>query len=275
MPTVLQPVVVRSAPATFSRALLAVVLALASTEAWSNAYQLVYTGTFNASESLTPASSTNRTFFTAATPFTIRALFDDSTPSQVPPVFPFLGFVAYIPTVATIKFGGKTYNIATAATSATAGVTVAIFDRSQIFDAGRYGVGLIANALSDGAGIVGDFLSASPDFSVTGQKATTFTSYYGVGHSSGPCITGNPPNCPKLDTAWQLHDASNAAFSLLLGNYSEDYPALHPNSGATVVGPLNTAVITAVPEPATITLIFAGLAGVVGMVEARRRRRSG
>jgi len=72
---------------------------------------------------------------------------------------------------------------------------------------------------------------------------------------------------------WVLRDTANVAWNLTLGNYEEDYPALHPGSAATTVGPLNTAVITAVPEPATLGLMLAGLAGVGTMV--RRRHGKG
>jgi len=139
----------------------------------------------------------------------------------------------------------------------------------QIFNPGRYGIGLIANVLSDGAGIVGDFLSASPDYSVSALTPTTFTDYFGVGHGSGPCASGAPPACPHVDTPWVLRDAANAVWSLTLGNYEEDYPTAH-TPGATV-GPLNTAVIAAVPEPAALGLMLAGLAGMGAVTRGRRR----
>ena len=262
-----------SATAPWARALLGGALVAVAAGAHADPYRLTYTGTFNTSESLNLASAPGRTFFSASTPFTITAFFDNSSPNLLPPAFPFLGFVAYVPTSATIQIGGATYNIETAATNATAGVTVSIFDRTQIFNSGRYGIGLIANVLADGAGIVGDFSGASPEFTVNALTPTTFTEYYGVGHGSGPCISGNPPACPHLDVPWVLRDAANVAWNLTLGNYEEDYPALHPGSGVTVVGPLNTAVITAVPEPATLGLMLAGLAGVGTMV--RRRHGKG
>jgi PEP-CTERM motif-containing protein len=175
-----------------------------------------------------------------------------------------------VPSSATIRIAGNTYNIETAATNPTAGVTVSVFDPSQVFNPGRYGIGLIANVLNDGAGIVGDFASASPGFTVNAITPTTFTDYFGVGHGSGPCTSGSPPACPHLDTPWVLRDSSNTAWNLTLGNYLEDYPALHPGSGTTTVGPLNTAVIAAVPEPATVGLLLAGLAGMGARVRARR-----
>jgi len=265
---------VASSAAPWARNLLAGALVVAATGAQAVPYRLDYTGTFNTTESLNLASASGRTFFSGTTPFTITAFYDDSSPNVLPPAFPFLGFHAYVPTLATIQIGGTTYTIETAATNATAGVTVSIFDRSQIFNTGRYGIGLIANVLSDGAGIVGDFSGASPEFTVNALTPTTFTDYFGVGHGSGPCISGNPPACPHLDTPWVLRDSANAAWNLTLGNYEEDYPALHPGSAATTVGALNTAVITAVPEPATVGLMLAGLAGVGAMVRARRSKTS-
>jgi len=254
-----------------ARTLLAGALVAFAAGAQAVPYRLDYTGTFNSTESLNLASASSRTFFSGTTPFTITAFFDDSSPNLLPPAFPFLGFHAYVPSLATIQIGGTTYTIETAATNAAAGVTVSIFDRSQIFNPGRYGVGLIANVLADGAGIVGDFTAAAPEFTVGALTPTTFTDYYGVGHGSGPCISGNPPACPHLDTPWVLRDISNVAWNLTIGNYEEDYPALHPGSGVTVVGPLNTAVITAVPEPATAGLMLAGLAGIGTLVRARRK----
>jgi len=255
--------------APWARHLLAGALVAVAAGAQAEPYRLTYTGTFNATESLNLASASSRTFFSASTPFTMTALFDDSTPNLLPPAFPFLGFHAYVPSLATIQIAGTTYNIETAATNPTAGVTVSIFDRTQIFNPGRYGIGLIANVLSDGAGIVGDFAGASPEFSVNALTPVTFTDYFGVGHGSGPCTSGAPPACPHLDTPWVLRDASNVAWNLTLGNYEEDYPVAH-TPGATV-GPLNTAVIAAVPEPATVGLMLAGLAGIGTMVRGRRR----
>jgi len=255
--------------APWARHLLAGALVAVAAGAQAEPYRLTYTGTFNTTESLNLASASSRTFFSASTPFTMTALFDDSTPNLLPPAFPFLGFHAYVPSLATIQIAGTTYNIETAATNPTAGVTVSIFDRTQIFNPGRYGIGLIANVLSDGAGIVGDFAGASPEFSVNALTPVTFTDYFGVGHGSGPCTSGMPPACPHLDTPWVLRDASNVAWNLTLGNYEEDYPVAH-TPGATV-GPLNTAVIAAVPEPATVGLMLAGLAGIGTMVRGRRR----
>ncbi|HSC64121.1 MAG TPA: PEP-CTERM sorting domain-containing protein [Caldimonas sp.] len=262
---------VRSLAASRARLIVTGALTVIALAAQAAPFELVYTGTFNTTESLNLASAGSRTFFSASTPFTITAFFDNSSPNVLPPAPVFSGFHAYVPTLATIQINGATYKIDTAATNSTAGVTVAIFDRSSSFNTGRYGIGLIANVVSDGAGIVGDFAGASPEFSVNALTPVTYTDYFGVGHGSGPCISGNPPACPHLDTPWVLHDSSNVAWNLTLGNYIEDYPSLHPGSGATTVGALNTAAILAVPEPATIGLLLAGLAGVGARTRAQRR----
>ncbi len=245
----------RACPALVACALLGL-----GTPAHATPFELVYTGTFNTQEALTPAAVSAPNYFSASTPFTLRARFDDSSPDLTPPGFPFLGFNAYVPSWASIEIAGQTYSIETAASNPAAGVAVALFDRSTIFNPGRYGVGLIADVLGDGAGIVGDFLSASPQFTVDALTGTTFGDYYGVGHGSGVCLSGSPPACPHAVTPWVLHDSSNAAWNLVLGNYEEDYPVAH-TVGATV-GPLNTAVLSAVPEPASLALLLAGLCGL-------------
>jgi len=119
-------------------------------------------------------------------------------------------------------------------------------------------VGIIVDAVQEGAGIIGDFRSAAPNFTVDALVPTEFTSFRGVGHSSGACSSGTPPNCPHLVTPLVLRDASNVAWNLTLANYVMDPPDQ----------PVNIAQITAVPEPASSLLILAGL-GVVGL-RARR-----
>ena len=168
------------------------------------------------------------------------------------------------------------YSIETRIVNPLAGVTVAIFDASNIFILGQYGIGLIANPVNNGAGIVGAFASASPAFTVSALTPTVFTDYYGVSHGSGPCTSGGPPVCPRVDIPWVLHDPTNALWNLTLGNYEEDYPALHPGSGSTAVGPLNIAAINAVnaavPEPSTWAMMILGFSGV-GFMAYRRKAK--
>lgn len=224
-------------------------------------FELTYTGTFNSQEALNLSSAPNPTYFSGPTPFTIHARFDDASPNLAPTFGgPFTGFRAYAPSSATIDIAGTRYSIETILANPSAGVTVAIFDQNS-FVPGRYGVGLIADPVNDGAGIVGDFTSASPAFTVAALSPVVFTDYYGVGHGSGVCVSGTPPACPHVVTPWVLRDSGNAAWSLSLGNFEEDYPVAH-TPGATV-GPLNTAQIVAasveVPEPPTYAVVLIGL----------------
>ena len=64
----------------------------------------------------------------------------------------------------------------------------------------------------------------------------------------------------ELEREWRtdvVRDASNAVYNLTWGNYQEDYPVAHTEGAA--VGQLNTAVISAVPEPASVALLLFGL----------------
>ena len=250
----------------------AAALVLVAAGAQATPYELVYSGTFDTTESLTLASAASPSFFSASTPFTVHALFDTASPNLAPTFGgPFGGFRAYSPSVATIQIAGRAYSIEPGAANPSAGVTVAVFDRNS-FTPGRYGVGLIANPFADGSGFVGDFVSASPDFVAGALTPTVFGDYAGVGHSSGVCTSGTAPACPHLVTPWVLHDAANLAWSLAIGNYEEDYQVLS-TPGATL-GTLNTAVIlAAVPEPSTYGLMLAGFVGIAGLAMWRRRRR--
>jgi hypothetical protein len=235
-------------------------------------FVLIYTGTFNTQEALNPASAPTANF-TATTPFTVRAMFDDSTPNLAPALpGPFAGFRAYAPSLVTIEIAGVLFGIETNLSNPTAGVTVAIFDQNS-FEPGRYGVGLIADPVADGAGFVGDFVSASPNFTVDALTPTTFTDYFGVGHSSGVCSSGFPPACPHVVTPFVLRDSNNVAWNLTLGNYAEDYPIAH--TADATVGALNSAQIVAgapvpVPEPATGAVMLAGFAGLALFKRIRR-----
>lgn len=237
-------------------------LVIAACNVHAAPYELIYSGTFSTSEALNLASAGSASNFAAPTAFTYHALFDDSTPNLAPTFGgPFNGFRAYAPSSVTINIAGTPFTV----DPATA-VTVAIFDRAS-FDPGHYAIGLIVDPVHDGAGIVGDFASASPDYTAAALTPTVFGDFYGVGHASGLCLSGSPPACPHAVTPWLLRDSSNVAHLLTLGSFELDYPIAHtPGAGLTS---LETAQILAVPEPASAGLMLGGL---VGLSVAMRRK---
>jgi hypothetical protein len=255
-------------------AILTVLFAPAGVQA--TPLQLIYQGVFNTQNALNPAGQASPTYFTAATPFTLVAAFDTGSPNLAPPSPPFpppfAGFRAYAPSLVTITIGAETYTVETITTNPIAGAAVAIVDRNS-FVTGRYAIGILQQPVEDGAGFVGDFMSASPDFTVNSIVPTTFTNYAGVGYGSGVCLQGGPGNCQlQAVTPFVLRDSSNQVWSLTLGNYSEDY--LTVQIPGNIPGPLNSAQLVAVPEPATMILLGTGLAGIGGLMKRRRRAGS-
>jgi len=236
-------------------------------------FELIYNGFFNGEDALNLASQSNPTHFTGETAFTIRAFFDTSSPNLAPPVpapSPFGGFRAYAPSLATLDVGGQTYIMDSFTANPTAGVTVAIFDQNS-FMPGRYAVGILQQPPQDGAGIIGDFSGASPNFTVNTLTSTvTFTGYNGVGVGSGVCLQGTGGNCQLFAvTPFVLHDNANQTWALTLGNYNEAYAA-GPDAGTKDFnGPLNQAQLVATPEPGTLGAVGAALAVAFGL--ARRR----
>lgn len=249
------------------------ILAAGIPAAQATPFLLTYNGVFNSQNALNLASDPSPAYFATPTPFTIRAWFDNSTPnlapSSPPAPPPFAGFRAYAPSLVTIDIGGVAYMIDSIATNPASGVSVAIFDRNS-FTPGHYGIGIIQDPVNDGAGIVGDFEGASPDFTVDALTSTVFTQYFGVGYASGVCTQGPPDAClQNAVTPLVLRGPGNQVYSLTLGNFDEDYPVIHDVPFPTILGPLNSAELTEVPEPATFAL--AGLA-LAGVLFASRRR---
>lgn len=235
-------------------------LAMSGGTAEAAPFELLYTGSFDTDEALNPASSSSPTFFASPTSFSVRALFDTSSPNLAPPLGgPFAGFRAYSPLSAEITIAGTTYSIQTAAENPLTGVAVAVFDANS-FTPGRYGVGLFADPAGDGAGFVGDFRSSSPPFAAASLVPTVFQDFVGVGHSAGPCSSGAPPTCPKIVTPWVLRGAGDVLYNLTFADYSADYLTLTPEG--TRLGPLNTAQLLAVPEPSSLGLVLLGLLGL-------------
>lgn len=247
------------------RGFIAAALSATAAGALAAPFELTYQGYFETNEALNLRSDASPTFFSASTPFTISAQFDDSSPNlapspPIPPPNPFDGYRAYAPTSMSLFVAGAHYRLNG---TDNPGLTVSIFDKNS-FDPGRYAVGIIVDAVADGAGIIGDFSSASPDFTVSALVSTTFTAYNGVGHSSGACMpgTGMAPNCDHFVTPLVLRDAGNVAWNLTLANYELDPPAQA----------LNMASIAAVvPEPSSYCLMLAGMGMLIWATRARRR----
>lgn len=242
-------------------ALIAAAGACASFGAQATVFDLHYTGWFGTAEALNLQSDATATYFDAPTSFSLLARFDDASPNMAPPSPPapppFAGFRAYAPISMSIDVAGMHFTLNDADNPL---LSVSIFDRNS-FTPGRYAVGFIVDPATDGAGIIGDFKSASPDYVVSDLKPTTFGDFAGAGHSSGTCISGFPPDCDHHVTPVVLRDAGNTAWNLTLAFYSQDYP----EQG------LNTAVLAAVPEPSTYALMLAGI-GAFGWLARRQRR---
>ncbi|MBV9675826.1 MAG: PEP-CTERM sorting domain-containing protein [Acidobacteriaceae bacterium] len=254
----------------------ALAFTLTSTKVQAAPFELIYSGSFNTQNALNLASQSSPTYFTELTPFTIHALFDTSSPNLAPPSPPapppFAGFRAYSPSLVTIDIGNQTYTMENFDTNPTAGVTVAIFDRSS-FTPGRYAIGILQQPPQDGAGIIGDFSGASPDFTANALTSTTFTGYNGVGYGSGVCLQGTGGDCQvNAVTPFVLHGSGNQTWALTLGNYDEIYPGGSDVGMEGPVGPLNQAQLIAIPEPGTLGVVGMALAAVFGFARRRRNR---
>lgn len=216
-------------------------------------FQFTYTGVFSTEDALNLSSAPSKTPFAAPTPYTLTALFDTSSTNYVG-MLPFPGFVAYAPYLATMIIGGVEYTVDSFASNPTGGITVAIFDATNIFFPGIFGAGFIQDAVQDGSGVVGDFSTATPAFSVNSLTSTTFGGYNGAGFSSGPMMGSfSRPIVLRL---------AGEAYNLSIGDRIEMVA-----NGA----PLNTASLTAIPEPASFVLCVAGFAGFLAL---RRRNAS-
>ena len=235
---------------------------LLSAPATATQFVLTYTGTVHAADSLTSAGGPD--LITSDTPFTFTALFDNATPNIVAPLprpGPGNGFVAYVPSQADFTIGGIQYALTGLGNGA--GPTIAILDRSNIFNPNRYGIGLIVNPLADGAGFIGDFLSASPDFSVGALSSTTFQNFAGAGFSAGIGCGPDPALCTfqplSLTSGGQSYGLQ---FAGTLGAV---------DGGVSYNGGTATASLRAVPEPATWAMMLVGF-GAVGYRMRRRTR---
>jgi hypothetical protein len=204
-------------------------------------------------------------------PFTMTGYFDSSSPNLIAgalPPFVYSGWVSYAPTSVTLTIGGSTYSVATYTDSVAQGLSVAIFDQNQIFGPGHYAVGFIQNPVPDGAGIVGDFLTATPGYTVPNLVSTVYSDYFGVGFGNGICSggPGSGVGCTTMPIP-----VDGGLYQLTLGG-AEGYDLNNPANllipGAPPSALVNpnpnffSASLTAVPESSTWALLLVGFAAL-------------
>ncbi len=171
--------------------------------------------------------------------------------------------------------------------SPSTGFAVDVFDQSQPFGHNHYAVGVNQDPMNDGAGIVGDWLKATPDYTVASTPRplplpspplasnTTYSEFFGVGFGSGTCSSPGVPPC--ITTPIPL---DGGAKFLYLGTYDlTSTPYINdPESppGAFPTDLIFTATLTVVPEPSTWAMMMLGLAGLgfAGYRKARSGRRA-
>jgi uncharacterized membrane protein len=214
------------------------------------------------------------------TPFTETATFNTSTPN----LLPLPGTAVYVPSQATIAFNGTTYQLQPYSAAHPFGVNVSIFDRSSPFPATpEYGVGIVGNDMIAGAGIIADFLSATPNISAANLMTTTFpaSAYVGSGIFPGVC-TSAPSTCftatQTLDVEPYSLTANGQSYSLtfpqaLVTYYTElndpNAPAAMGVPGLTIYT-TSSATLTDVPEPASALLLALGLTALTFVRSIRR-----
>lgn len=214
------------------------------------------------------------------TPFTETAIFDTSTPN----LLGIPGTAVYVPSQATIAFNGTTYQIAPYSAAQPFGVTVSIFDRSSPFPASpEYGVGLVGNNQIAGAGIIADFLSATPNISAAHLTTTTFPASAYVGSGIFPGVCTSAPNCFSATQVLDIEpysltaDGQSYTLTFPLTNVTLESQLNDPNAPQALgfpgltIGTPSSASLTAVPEPRSVLMLAVGLATLTFVRRARSR----
>ena len=214
------------------------------------------------------------------TPFVETALFDTSTTN----LLGIPGTAVYVPSQASIMFNGTTYQIAPYSAAQPFGVTVSIFDRSSPFPVSpEYGVGLVGNNALAGAGIIADFLSATPNITAANLQTTIFpaSAYVGSGIVPGACISA-PSTCFTPAQVFDVEPypltANGTAYSLTFPFALVTYVTQlsDPNAPEAMGFPgltiftQSSASLTDVPEPTSWLILGVGLAAISIMAPMRR-----
>jgi hypothetical protein len=281
-------------------------LAVATTTAWAGGakaeiFDVTETGQFGPNESLGLAGGT-QTPFANATSYSFTGQFDTNTTNFMAgsPFEP--GFVAYAPTWLNLTVGGKTYSVEPYSASAPpppftggngslsgpAGLTIAIYDYTTPFgnpgttetpgntpNKHHISIGLLQDPPADGAGIMQDWLGSSPTFTSNHLVSTTFVGAYGVGYGSGVC---NKPGGDHCDTNPIPLTLNGTTYYLELGNEDVTYAGYNgaqddPNDPRVQNAFAQTASLTAVPEPASMSLFGVALA-MIGVARRKSAARA-